>query len=499
MRSVLGKPNANPNTIRCSPIRRTHTRGDAMTMRTNRTYDELAVDDAASITRLVTPDDLYVFAHVSGNLNPVNLPDIAKGAAGNSPAPSMWLGSLFSAVLGNLLPGPGTLYEAQTLRFHTRAHVGDLLTVSVCVTEKRPPSTVILRTRLLRGDTLVADGYAEVRPPATHVALPDTVLPHLTVARHHHVERLLMACRTLSPMRTAVVAPEEPTALAGAIAAARAGLIQPVLVGSAAAIRATAATCGLSLDNVVIEDVSGHDAAAARAVEMVHQGQAAAIMKGHLHTDELLRHVVSSKTGLRSGRRISHVFVMDAPTLADLLMVTDAAINIAPTLEDKVDIVQNAIDLAQALGIAQPKVGILSAVETVNPRIQSTLDAAALSKMAERGQISGGLVDGPLAMDNAISLTAAKTKGLRSLVAGRADILVVPNIEAGNILAKELTYASQAEGAGLVLGARVPIMLTSRADDEGSRLFSCAVAALYAHWQATGHSAVAPAAILTAA
>jgi phosphate butyryltransferase len=213
-------------------------------------------------------------------------------------------------------------------------------------------------------------------------------------------------------------------------------------------------------------------------------------MKGHLHSDELLRHVVKSQGGLRIGRRISHVFVMDAPALEALLLVTDAAINIAPTLEEKVDIVQNAIDLGIALGIARPKVGILSAVELVNPRIQSTLDAAALSKMSERGQIRGGIVDGPLAMDNAISLSAAKTKGLTSLVAGRADILVAPNIEAGNILAKELTYVAQAEGAGIVLGARVPVLLTSRADDEASRLFSCAVAVLYAHWQATGVSAV---------
>jgi phosphate butyryltransferase len=207
--------------------------------------------------------------------------------------------------------------------------------------------------------------------------------------------------------------------------------------------------------------------------------------------------VVKSNGGLRTGRRISHVFVMDAPSLPDLLLVTDAAINIAPTLEEKVDITQNAIDLAQALGIATPKVGILSAVELVNTKIQSTLDAAILSKMADRGQIRGGIVDGPLAMDNAISLTAARTKGLKSLVAGRADILVVPNLESGNILAKELSYTGQAEGAGLVLGARVPIMLTSRADDEGSRLFSCMVAVLYATWQATGRSVVPPVAPLT--
>jgi phosphate butyryltransferase len=293
-------------------------------------------------------------------------------------------------------------------------------------------------------------------------------------------------------MPTAVVAPEEEAALMGALAGWRDGLILPILLGDEAKIRAIAAQHGASLDGIPIEHLPTHHAAAARGVALVHEGRAAALMKGHLHSDELLRHVVKSQGGLRTGRRISHVFVMDAPSLEELLLITDAAINIAPTLEEKVDIVQNAIDLGIALGIARPKVGILSAVELVNPRMPSTLDAAALSKMSERGQIRGGIVDGPLAMDNAISLSAARTKGLTSLVAGRADILVAPNIESGNILAKELTYAAQAEGAGLVIGARVPVLLTSRADDESSRLFSCAVAVLFAHWQATGVSAVPP-------
>jgi phosphate butyryltransferase len=468
-------------------------------MHVSRTFDDLRVGDEASITRVVTPNDLYIFAHVTGNLNPLNLPAAAPGTAGGAdPAPSMWLGSLFSAVLGNVLPGPGTLYESQTLRFRERAHVGDTLTVSVCVTGKRPPRTVVLRTRVLRGETVIAEGEAEVRPPDEAQEISAIALPELTLASHRHMQRLLAACGPLAPITTAVVVPEEESALAGALAAGRAMLIRPVLIGSAAAIRATADAHGLPLDGAVIEDVGSHDAAAARAVEMVHQGQAAAIMKGHLHTDELLSHVVKSQGGLRTQRRISHVFVMDAPTLPELLLVTDAAINIAPGLEDKIDIVQNAIDLAQALGIARPKVGILSAVETVNPKMPSTLDAAALSKMAERGQITGGVVDGPLAMDNAISLTAAKTKGLHSLVAGRADVLVVPNLEAGNILAKELTYAAHAEGAGIVLGAKVPVMLTSRADDETSRLFSCAVAALYQHWRTNGRSAVPPAALAAA-
>ena len=458
----------------------------------SKTYDDLALGEEASITRVVVPDDLYVFAHVSGNMNPLNLPSSAELGAvgGGSPAPAMWIGSLFSAVIGNLLPGPGSTYEAQSLRFLARAFVGDALTVSVRVQEKRPPRTIVLQTRVLRGDEMIADGIAQVVAPATRVTGTWAELPALTIAHHADVERLLAACRDLPPMVTAVVAPEEEMALRGALTAARERLIEPVLIGNAATIRSVAAACGLSLDAFVIEDVPNHDAAAARAVEMVHQGRASAIMKGFLHTDELLRQVVKSQGGLRTSRRISHCFVMDAPALSGLLLVTDAVVNIAPTLEDKVDIVQSAIDLALALGIVLPKVGILSAIETVNPKIQSTLDAAVLSKMAERGQIRGGVVDGPLAMDNAVSLTSARAKGVVSEVAGRADVLVVPNVEAGNILAKELTYAAQAEGAGIVLGAKVPIMLTSRADDERSRLFSCAVAVLYDAWRVNGRSAV---------
>jgi phosphate butyryltransferase len=405
----------------------------------------------------------------------------------------MWIGSLFSAVLGNLLPGPGTFYKAQRLRFYSRARIGDTLAVSVRVQELCSPDIVMLETRVERDGELVADGIAEVLAPSTRQFIDETALPELTLYRHRHVERLLSACAALPPMPTAVVAPEEESALMGALDGARRDLIIPILLGNATKTRAIAESRGADLSGITIEDLPSHDAAAARAVELVHQGSATAIMKGHLHTDELLRHVVKSQGGLRIGRRISHVFVMDAPSLQELVLVTDAAINIAPTLEDKVDIVQNAIDLGIALGISRPKVGILSAVETVNPKIQSTLDAAVLSKMSERGQIRCGIVDGPLAMDNAVSLSAAKTKGLTSLVAGSADILVVPNLEAGNILAKELTYAAQAEGAGLVLGAKVPVLLTSRADDERSRLFSCVVAVLYAHWLATGESAVKPA------
>jgi len=461
-------------------------------MLVSKTYDDLEVGDEASITRVVTPDDLYVFAHVSGDLNPLNLPSSGERepAGSSSPAPAMWIGSLFSAVLGNMLPGPGSTYAAQTLRFYARALVGDTLTVTVRVQEKRPPHTVVLQTCVKREDETIADGVAEVRAPAIGVALTNSVLPGLTVARHANVERLLAACRGLPRLVTAVVAPEEELALGGALEAARRGLIEPVLIGNIEKIRAVAAAGRFSLDGCAFEDVPDHDTAAARAVELVHAGRVSAVMKGFLHTDELLRHVIKSQGGMRTSRRISHVFVMDAPALAGLLLVTDAVVNIAPTLDDKVDIVQNAIDLALALGIVEPKVGILSAIETVSSKIPSTLDAAILSKMAERGQIRGGVVDGPLSMDNAVSVTSARTKGVVSAVAGRADVLVVPNVEAGNILAKELIYAAQAEGAGIVLGAKVPVMLTSRADDARSRLFSCIVAVLYNAWCVSGRSSV---------
>lgn len=458
----------------------------------NKLFDELAVGQQASIARVVSPDDLFVFAHASGNLNPANLPGAAGSREGPPSAPAMWVGSLISAVLGNLLPGPGTVYVSQTLNFRARAHVGDHLVISVRVEELRPSSTVVLKTQIYCGAELIADGLAEVLAPPQKIMGEAADIPEIMVQRHPNAHRLLHACGGLPPITAAVVAPEEENALLGALAGGRDHLIIPILLGDAAKIRAVAAAHGADLTGVMIEDLPSHDAASARAVEMVHQGSAAAIMKGHLHSDELLKHVVKSQGGLRIGRRISHVFIMDAPALQQLLLVTDAAINIAPTLEEKVDITQNAIDLALALGIVRPKVGVLSAVETVNPKIQSTLDAAALSKMSERGQIRGGIVDGPLAMDNAISLSAARTKGLTSLVAGHADILIAPNLEAGNILAKELTYVAQAEGAGLVIGAKVPILLTSRADDERSRLFSCAVAVLYAHWLATGKSAVEP-------
>jgi phosphotransacetylase len=294
-------------------------------------------------------------------------------------------------------------------------------------------------------------------------------------------EELLERCKGLAPVPTAVVHPCEVTALKGAIEARDEGLIEPILVGPAAKIREIAAQAKLDLADVEIVDVPHSHAAAARAVVLVREGKAEILMKGSLHSDEILGAVVARETGLRTGRRVSHVFVMDVPTYHKVLIVTDAAINIAPTLEDKVDICQNAIDLARTLGLERPKVAILAAVETVTSKMPATIDAAALCKMADRKQITGASLDGPLAFDNAISKEAAQIKGIESDVAGDPDILLVPDLEAGNMVAKLLTFLAKADSAGLVLGARVPIVLTSRADNVRSRIASCAVAVRAAH------------------
>ncbi len=292
--------------------------------------------------------------------------------------------------------------------------------------------------------------------------------------------RLIELTKGLEPLRTAVVHPVDRNSLGGAIDAARAGLIVPLLVGPEAKIHAVAATESINLSPYKLIATRHSHEAAERAVAMARTGEVEALMKGSLHTDELMQEVVAKETGLRTGRRISHVFVVDVPGYARPLFITDAAINIAPDLDAKRDIVQNAIDLARVLGIETPKVAILSAVETLNPEIRSTIDAAALCKMADRRQITGGILDGPLAFDNAVSEEAARLKGIDSPVAGRADILVVPDLESGNMLAKQLEYLGEAQSAGIVLGARVPIVLTSRADSALTRMASAAVALLWA-------------------
>ncbi|HMK87450.1 MAG TPA: bifunctional enoyl-CoA hydratase/phosphate acetyltransferase [Steroidobacteraceae bacterium] len=299
--------------------------------------------------------------------------------------------------------------------------------------------------------------------------------------KHEKYEALIEACRSLPPIRTAVAHPCDESSLAGTLSAAKAGLIEPILVGPQGRIRALAASIHHDLAPYRLIDAPHSHASAEKAVALVRAGEANALMKGSLHTDELMAEVMHKETGLRTARRLSHVFIMDVPTYSKTLFITDAAVNIFPSLEDKADIVQNAVDLARALGVDRPKVAILSAVETITSKIPSTIDAAALCKMADRGQITGAVLDGPLALDNAISRDAAAVKQIDSPVAGDADILVAPDMEAGNMLAKELTFLANADAAGIVLGARAPIILTSRADSARTRMASCAVAALYAH------------------
>lgn len=449
----------------------------------NRTYNEIVVGDHAELTRRLKPQDIELFAVMSGDMNPAHVDadyakdDIFHGII----AHGMWGGALISAVLGTELPGPGTIFLDQSLKFEAPVGLGDTVIVRVEVTEKQDKGRLLLAcTCLNQHGKMVIEGSARVIAPREKVRRPRVVLPEV----HLHVQgaqyaRLIAATEALALVRTAVVHPCDALSLTGALEAAHLGMIVPVLVGPRARIEAAADQAGRSLAGIEIVDTPHSHAAAAAAVALVRAGKVAALMKGSLHTDELMEAVIDATFGLRTERRMSHVYVLDVPTYPKPLLITDAAINIQPDLAVKRDIVQNAIDLARALGIKRSKVAILSAVETVNPRMPTTLDAAALCKMADRGQITGGVLDGPLAFDNAISTVAAAAKGIVSEVAGAADILVAPDLESANMMAKQLIYLAGADAAGIVLGATVPIILTSRADSATSRLASCALAQLF--------------------
>lgn len=451
----------------------------------NQTFDEIHIGERASLARTFTRQDIGFYAAVAGDANPTHLDE----APGREPrlqglvAHGVITSGLIANLLGNRLPGPGTTYLAQELRFVAPVHAGDTITASVTAKEKQPERRIVLfdcRCANQEGRT-VLEGVATVVAPTQKVRLPAHEVPSLHLARHDKYQRLIELTQEIPPIPCAVAHPCDAASLRGAVEAAQEGIIIPILVGPVGKIRTVALEHGIPLDGLALEDAPHSHAAAAKAVALVRAGRAELLMKGSLHTDELMAEVVAKETGLRTARRISHVFIMDVPTYPEPLFVTDAAINIFPDLETKADIVQNAIDLHLGLGLGEPRVAILSAVETITPKIPSTLEAAALCKMAERGQIAGGVLDGPLAMDNAISPEAARIKGLGSAVAGRAQILLVPDLEAGNMLAKNLSFLANADAAGVVLGARVPIILTSRADNLRTRMASCAVAALYAH------------------
>ncbi|MCB2046937.1 MAG: bifunctional enoyl-CoA hydratase/phosphate acetyltransferase [Novosphingobium sp.] len=450
----------------------------------NRTFSEIEVGASASLTRVLGQREIQLFALASGDVNPAHLdPEYANTDMFHHViAHGLWGGGLISAVLGTELPGPGTIYLSQSLRFLAPVGIGDRIEATVTVTEKRDAHHVVVldcRCTNQNGE-LVITGKAEVIAPTEKVRRKRIELPNVAIPDHDIYNALVEKTRGGAPVPTAVVHPCSPVALQAALEAAEAGLIEPILIGPQARLEQVARDAGLDLGVTRIHSVPHSHAAADAGVELVRKGEAQLLMKGSLHTDELMSAVMHRETGLRTERRISHVYLMDVPGHDLPLMISDAAINIAPGIEEKADIIRNAIDLAHVLGIEQPRVAILSAVETVNPSLPSTLEAAALCKMADRGQIEGGILDGPLAFDNAISEEAARGKGIEAPVAGKAEILIVPNLEAGNMLAKELTFLSGADAAGIVLGARVPIILTSRADSERTRLASCAVGVLLA-------------------
>jgi phosphate acetyltransferase len=455
-------------------------------MITNKTFDEIQIGDTATMQRALTKQDIDGFGFLSGDMNPTHFSDeYAKMLLERHKlvGHSMWGGALISSLLGNELPGPGTVYQSQSFEFHDAVELGDVLTITVTAKSKDSADGTVIFDCLAvnqRNEKIIT-GSARVKAPAKKPTEAESPYAAMQLRHKTAFKRLIDHVKDWDRIPVAVCHPCGKEALEGPIEAAKLNLIDPILVGPKSTIQALAESLNLDISAYrLVDTLHSHDSAA-KAVGLCRSGEAEALMKGSLHTDEMMSEVVSKATGLRTERRISHVFVMDVPTYSKPLFITDAAINIYPDLEAKVDILKNAIQLAHALNIAQPKVAILSAVETVNPKIPATIDAAALCKMADRGQITGALIDGPLAFDNAISKEAVLIKGIKSPVAGEADILLAPDLEAGNMLGKQLIYFGKADSAGVVMGARVPIILTSRADSAEGRLASCAVAVAYAH------------------
>jgi phosphotransacetylase len=453
---------------------------------TNVTYKEIKIGDKASITRRMSQMEVEALALVSGDVDAFQIGDGKKGKPAEARTEAVGAEALISGLLNRKLPGPGTSITAQDLQFHGNVQAGDELVATIKARQKRNKGSLVVFDCSVRsnGHQLVS-GTVTVRAPEHRLIYADVATPQVILRRTDKYSELLKKCQRLSPVTCVVAYPCDHDSLLGPIEAAKLGLIDPILVGPEDKIRAVAKAEGVDLSPYRIVPTEHSHAAAEKAVALVRAGEGEALMKGSLHTDALMGAVVSSTTGLRTSRRISHVFLMDVPSHPRALAITDAAINIAPDLESKMHIAQNAIDLAHVLGIKEPKLAILSAVETINPKIPSTIDAAALCKMADRGQITGAILDGPLAFDNVVSEEAARIKNIISPVAGKADILLVPDLEAGNMLAKQLQYLAGADAAGIVLGARVPIVLTSRADTVRTRLASIAVMKLIAHWRRT--------------
>lgn len=448
----------------------------------NYTFDELTIGQQAKLQRTLTQDDITLFAAMSGDINPAHMDDdFAKSDVFHKVVGhGMWSGALISTLLGTVLPGPGTIYLEQDIRFKAPLTIGDTLTVSIIVREKAQEKNVVHFDCFgvnQKGDTIIS-GLAVVIAPSQKIRVRRTELPKIIINRDDSFNALIQSCQELPAIKTAVVHPVTADILQALMDSVTANLIIPVLIGPLAKIKAAAKEAQIDINTWELIDTEHSDAAAIKAAQLASLGEVDAIMKGSLHTDELMAAIVCSSSGLRTKYRISHVYVMNVPTYHKPLLITDAAINIAPNAADKADICQNAINLWRVLYGAdkKPKVAILAAVEVMNLKMQATIDAAILCKMADRNQITNGILDGPLAFDNAINKQAAQTKHIASEVAGDADILLVPEIEAGNMLAKQLSFLNHADAAGIVLGARVPIILPSRADSLRTRLLSCAVA-----------------------
>jgi phosphate acetyltransferase len=457
---------------------------------TNVTYDEIQIGTSAEITVTLTQNQIDLAAMVSGDVDAFYL--MPKGDADTrqeaKTTEAAGAEAIISIVLGTRLPGPGSKIVHRDLRFSGDFTVGDALTAKVTVKEKRKGGNlVVFDTRCVNqaGKELVA-GTVTVEAPTSRLVYDNIKPPEFELRWGDAFAQLIKGCQGCEPIPCAIVHPCDRDSLMGAIEAARRGFIIPVLVGPEDKIRKAAEEAQIDLGPYRIVTSAYSHESAQKAVELARAGEVEALMKGSLHTDEIMGAIVPAAAGLRTSRRISHAFVMDVATYPKMFIMTDAAVNIFPNLEDKRDIVQNAIDLSHALGREMPKVGILSAVEVINSKIPSTLDAAALCKMADRGQITGGILDGPLAFDNAISAQAAKIKGIVSPVSGDVDILLAPDLEAANMLFKQLTYLSGAEGAGIVLGTRIPVVLTSRADSVRTRLASVAVMVQVAHARRAG-------------
>jgi phosphate acetyltransferase len=450
----------------------------------NRTYDEIKVGDSASLTRTLRPEDIQLFAIMSGDVNPAHVdPEYAHSSLFQEViAHGMWGGALISTVLGTEFPGPGTIYISQTLRFSRPVKVGDTITITITCKQKFDHNKHVIFDCLCsnQGGLKVIAGEAEVLAPTEKIKRERVELPEFTISdRWGRYHKLIARAKGLPPATAVFAYPIHPESLQSAAVARDTGILRPVLVGPEKEMRAVAEQNKIDFKLCRLVDAPHSRAALARALEMARSGEAEILVQGGIPTAEFLLPIVGPN-GLRSVRRLSHVLYMDVPSYPRPFVISDMMVNIEPTLEDKVDIVQNAIDFAHIMGVPEPKVAILAGIDSVTPKMRATLDAAALCKMADRGQIGGAVLDGPLGFDNAVSVTAARNSHLMSAVAGQADVLIAPDLEAGNMLAKQLEHLADAVSGGVVLGATVPIVLANRNDSIEGRVASLVLALLVA-------------------